>query len=180
MKYNNYYFQNDKVRLRLWEPRDSQYSYADDMDSKCMTLVHEEVPLPSQRVNTDLSGNSGEPNPSAPSFTITDFDDKYLGHIHFNYINERHGTFSLAILITESERGKIYGKAAMSLLLKYAFEERRLHKFEGFCLDENKGSVKMMESLGCKLEGTSRECVFLNGKFHDKLLYGLTSDEYFV
>ncbi len=39
MNYKNYYFQNDKVRLRLWEPRDLENSYTDDLDSECMMLV---------------------------------------------------------------------------------------------------------------------------------------------
>ncbi len=179
MNYSNYYFQNDKIRLRLWEPRDAESSYIDDLDSVCMSLVHEEIPLPGQRVNVDLSGNSAEPNYSAPAFTITDLDDNYLGHIHFNYINERHGTFSIGLLITAKQRNKGYGKAALELLIKYAFEERRLHKFEGYCLDENVASAKMMKAVGCKQEGASRECVYMNGKYHDRLIFGLTSDEYF-
>ena len=160
MEYKNYYFQNDKIRLRLWEPRDAENAYIDNLDSNCMALVHEEVPLPGQRKSADLSDNSAEPNNTAPAFTITDLEDNYLGHIHFNYINERHGTFSIGLLITEKQRNKGYGKAAMRLLIKYAFEERRLHKFEGYCLDENVASAEMMKAIGCTLEGTSRECVF--------------------
>ena len=179
MKYQNYYFQDDKIRLRLWEPKDAEYGYIDNLDSKCMAAVQEEVPLPGQRCNIDLNGNSAEPNHMAPAFTITDLADNYLGHIHFNYINERHGTFSLGLLITESQRGKGYGKAALKLLIKYAFEERRLHKFEGYCLEDNIASATMMKAAGCVLEGTSRECVFMNGKYHNRLIFGLTADDYF-
>ena len=46
-------------------------------------------------------------------------------------------------------------------------------------MDENIASAKMMQSIGCKLEGTSRECVFMNGKYHDRLIFGLTANEYF-
>ena len=46
-------------------------------------------------------------------------------------------------------------------------------------MDENIASAKMMQSIGCKLEGTSRECVFMNGKYHDRLIFRLTSDGYF-
>lgn len=64
------------------------------------------------------------------------------------------------------------------ILLEYAFNERRLHKFDGFCYDDNIASVKMMEALGCKLEGISRECVFMNGRYHNRLLYGMTENGY--
>ena len=33
MEYKNYYFQNEKIRLRLWEPRDAEYDYVNDLDS---------------------------------------------------------------------------------------------------------------------------------------------------
>ena len=92
--------------------------------------------------------------------------------------NERHGTFSIGLVILKEHRGKGYGKAAMSILFEYAFNERRLHKFEGYCLDDNIASLKMMESLGCTLEGNSRECVFMNGKYHNRLLYSLLENEY--
>ena len=51
-----------------------------------MALVQEEVPLPTQRRSINLNENSAEPNNSAPAFTITNLEDLYLGHIHFNYI----------------------------------------------------------------------------------------------
>jgi RimJ/RimL family protein N-acetyltransferase len=178
-KYNNYYFQDDKLRLRLWEPKDYESSYANELDSKCMALVHEELPLPTKRKVINMQQDSAEPNENAPAFTITDLDDNYIGHIHFNYINERHGTFSIGLLLNESARGKGYGKAALFILMKYAFEERRLHKFEGYCYDENIASIKLMESLGCIKEGMSRECVFMNGKYHNRLIYGMTSNEFY-
>lgn len=177
-QYRTYYFQNDKVRLRLWEPRDDQYDTMDALDSIGMSLVQEEVPLPGQPKNIDLEGNFAEPNPSAPSFTITDLEDCYIGHVRFNYINERHGTFSIGLFLTESQRGKGYGKSTIALMLQYAFEERRLHKFDGYCLQDNIASAKMMESLGCTLEGIARECVFLKGTYHNRCIYGMTEEEY--
>jgi len=64
------------------------------------------------------------------------------------------------------------------MLLEYAFNERRLNKFTGFCLDDNIASQKMMLSLGCKQEGIVREEVFCNGKYHDRFLFGMTASEY--
>lgn len=177
-KYQNYYFQNDKVRLRLWEPGDEQYDTIDTLDSMGMSLVREEMPLPSQQKDFGLEGYSTESITSVPSFTIMDLEDGYIGYVRFNYINERHGTFSIGLFLTASKRGKGFGKSTMSLMLQYAFEERRLHKFEGYCLQDNIASAKMMESLGCILEGVSRECVFLKGSYHNRCSYGMTEEEY--
>ncbi len=176
--FQTYYWQNDKVRLRLWEPKDASYDYLNDLDSEAMALVQEEVCLPPKKTKVDVNGDSAEPNPAAPAFTIEDLAGNYVGHVHFNYINERHGTFSIGMILLRSQRGKGYGKAAMLLLLEYAFNERRLHKFNGFCYDGNAASARMMTSIGCKQEGVSRENVYMNGRYHDMLLFGMTEEEY--
>lgn len=161
---NGYYFETERIRLI---PSGMSAAEWQAPDTASLTLVHEETPLPDGV------------NPAAPAFTITDHDGGCLGHIHFNYINERHGTFSLGILLDQSARRKGYGCEAMAICMKYAFEERRLHKFEGYCLDENFASQRMMEALGCQKEGVSRECVYLGGKWHSRILYGMTAQEWF-
>ena len=177
-RFDTYYWQNELVRLRLWQPKDTTSAFDDEYDSDAWALVHEEVTLPPMIKSVDKDGDSAEPKPEAPSFTIESLAGEYIGHIHFNYINERHGTFSIGMIITRAQRGKGYGKAAMQMLLEYAFNERRLHKFSGFCLDTNVASAKMMESLGCIREGVNREIAFIGGKYHDQYLYGLTASEY--
>ena len=176
--YDNYYWQDDKIRLRLWEPKDTEFNFQNELDSECMKLVSEEVHLPPARKKINMDGDSAEPNNQAPSFTIETLDGEYVGGLHFNYINERHGTFSIGLVILKSQREKGYGKAALKMLLEYAFNERRLNKFTGFCLDDNIASQKMMLSLGCKQEGIVREEVFCNGKYHDRFLFGMTASEY--
>lgn len=170
--YANYYWQNDKVRLRLWLPDDANYNYLVDLDSNGMSLVHEEVPLPPVKPRIDHSAELAKPNLAAPAFSIENLDAEYVGHLHFNHINERHGTFSIGIVNIRTQRGKGYGEAALRLLLDYAFNERRLHKFNAFCLDVNQASIRLMQKLGCKHEGTVRDVVFMNGKYHDQLPIG--------
>ena len=46
-------------------------------------------------------------------------------------------------------RGMEYGTRSMKILLKYAFLESRLNKFNDYVLDGNGGSAKMMKELGC-------------------------------
>ncbi len=176
--FQTYYWQNDKVRLRLWEPKDAPYDYTNNLDSEAMALDMEEICLPPRKTKVDTDGDSAEPNASAPAFTIEDLNGNYVGRIQYNYINERRGTFSIGLFLNREQRGKGYGKAAMSILLRYAFDERRLHKFNGYCLGVNTASAAMMKSLGCKLEGIVREVIYLHGKYHDSHLYGLTEQEY--
>ena len=178
MNYGNYYFQDEKVKLRPWEPMDYDDAYEMEYDSECMALIREEVVLPGKRITVDPEGDSAEIDLKAPAFSIIDNEGNYVGYIHFNYINERHGTFSIGLAIKRVDRIQGYGKAALTLLVKYAFEERRLHKFTAYCLDNNQIAMKLLESIGCRREGVDRESVFMYGRYHDRFLYGMTADEY--
>ena len=178
--YETYYWQNDKVRLRAMRLEDDHAEdyHIENLDSEAWTMAHQEVVLPI--VKKDLGAKSPDhaQNEKAPAFSIENLDGEYVGHIHFNYINERHGTFSVGLIIWRKYRSKGYGKAALKILLDYAFNERRMNKFNGFCLDDNESSKKLMVSLGCIEEGKVREEVYIKGKFHDRLLFGLTASEY--
>ncbi|MFK7697763.1 GNAT family N-acetyltransferase [Paenibacillus sp. HJGM_3] len=62
-------------------------------------------------------------------FTIESLDGENVGGINLNSIDERNGTFSIGIRIDRDHRGKGYGTRAVHILLRFAFFERRLNKF---------------------------------------------------
>lgn len=101
-----------------------------------------------------------------------------MGGINLNSIDERNGTFSIGIQIDRDYRGKGYGTRAMTILLKYAFLERRLNKFNDYVLDGNEASAKMMKKLGCTQEGIRRKVIYTNGKYVDVMLFGITKNEF--
>lgn len=71
-----------------------------------------------------------------------------------------------------------YAVEAMRLLLHYAFNELRCHKCNTACLDTNIASIALQKKLGFVEEGRRREVVFMNGQYHDEILFGLTEQEY--
>jgi len=176
--FDTYYWQDGKIRLRLRRPSDSEQNYLMQFDSLGISLVGEEMPLPPVKPVIKPDSEQEQPNNTAPEFIIETLSGEYVGGLHFNFINERHGTFSIGMILLKQYRNKGYGKAAMRILFEYAFNERRLHKFTGFCLDDNIASAKMMESLGCVREGTIRDVIFLGGKYHSQYIFGITEEEY--
>lgn len=70
------------------------------------------------------------------------------GGINLNSIDERNGTFSIGIQVDRDHRGKGYGTSAVRILLRYAFFERRLNKFNTYVLEGNEASAAMMRKLG--------------------------------
>jgi len=66
----------------------------------------------------------------------------------------------------------------MRILLKYAFLERRLNKFNSGCVEGNVASITMHKNLGCVQEGVRRQLYYSDGRYFDGILLGLTKDEF--
>jgi len=174
--YDKYYWQNDKVRLRAMRPEDD--SYTEKLDSEAWAMASTEMALPPVKKITKETVSEIIMDINKPVFSIENINKDYIGCIKFNYINEHHGTFELAIIIWKNYKNKGYGKAAVKIFLDYAFNERRLNKCNVDCIGCNVASISLWKSLGFKQEGIVREEFFFNGTFHDKILFGLTANEY--
>ncbi len=181
ISYENYYWQNDLVRLREWRPEDCEEGYPSLFDSPARFLLQEEVELPPVMANVQESSKKWEnfnQEVGRIMFTIETLDGKAVGALNLNTINERAGTFGIGIQTFVGERGKGYGTAAMRILLKYAFLERRLNKFNNGWIEGNVGSEKMHKKLGCIQEGRLRQMTYHEGRYYDWIRVGLTKDEF--
>lgn len=179
--YSNYYWQDEEIRLRAIQVEDWESCYTSDFDTPARRLLECAIELP-----PTISGSKKfvEDNANFSStngrilFTIETLNGESIGGINLNSIDERNGTFSIGIVIDKEYRGQGYGTRAMEILLRYAFLERRLNKFNDYVLEGNEGSSRMMQKLGCVQEGIRRQVVYINGQYLDFILFGLTKDEF--
>lgn len=179
--YNNYFWQQNGVRLRAMQPEDWSGHYYNRFDTPARRLVNYEVELPptldeSKKFAdtfTDFKQGTGR-----LMFIIETLDGINVGAVNLNSIDERNGTFSIGIQVDRDYRGKGFGTEAMRILLHYAFLERRLNKFNVSVLCGNIGSATMMKKLGCQQEGIRRQVVYTDGQYMDEILFGLTKDEF--
>ncbi|MEO2259335.1 GNAT family protein [Paenibacillus amylolyticus] len=179
--YSQYFWQDDKVRLRAIREEDWEDHYYNRFDTPARRLLECAVELPPTHVEaknftenfSDFSLAKGR-----IMFTIVNMDGENVGGVNLNSIDERNGTFSIGIQIDRDHRGKGYGTRAVRILLKYAFFERRLNKFNDYVLQGNEPSAAMMRKLGCVQEGVRRQVIYTDGKYQDLILFGLTKDEF--
>ena len=142
--YSNYFWQDDKVRLRAIQSEDWEGDYISNFDTPARRLLECAIELPPTisgskkfvEENADFASTNGR-----IMFTIENLEGKNIGGINLNSIDERNGTFSIGIVIDKEYRGNGYGTSAMKILLKYAFLERRLNKFNDYVLEGNEGSA---------------------------------------
>ncbi len=182
VSYDGYYWQNELVRLRAYAFEDWEQTYPDLFDSPARFLLEEHVELPPvqaewQEKSRRWAGFNFKET-GRLMFTIETLAGDAVGGLNLNSIDERQGTFGIGIQVDVGERNKGYGTAAMHILLRYAFLERRLHKFNSGCVEGNTASAAMHRKLGCIQEGTRRQVYYHEGRYFDHVLFGLTSEEF--
>ncbi|MDR0269363.1 GNAT family protein [Paenibacillus sp.] len=74
--------------------------------------------------------------------------------------------------------GKGYGKEALKLLLDYAFLEMNLHRVSLRVFSFNEKAIHLYKKLGFEQEGTSRQAIFREGKWHDIIHMGILQHQY--
>ena len=156
------------MRLRAATFEDWEDAYVDMFDSKARFFLEEEIELPpvpatvreQSEKYTVFNQETGR-----LMFTIDTLDGIVVGGLNLNGINERNGTFGIGIQIGMEYRDKGYGTAAMRILLKYTFLERRLNKFNSGCVEGNVASITMHKKFSYVQEGVRRQMYYSNERY---------------
>jgi len=180
--FSKYYWQNDKVRIRPIRLEDWKEHYLCLFDSHSRFLLDSEIELPfDEKVGEEhwkgFYGDGFNKN-GRIKLSIETLDGINVGGYNLHGIDERNGTFGIGMQINQEYRGKGYGTSAMKILLDYAFNERRLNKYQSFVIEGNIASETMLIKLGCVKEGIIRGTTFHNGKYWNEIHYGLFADEF--
>lgn len=94
--------------------------------------------------------------------------DRPVGSVYIRDIDRRHNKAEYGIFIGEPEsRGKGIGTAAAKLMLRYCFEEERLHRIYLRALAGNGQAVRSYEKAGFVKEACLKDDVRIDGKYCD-------------
>jgi len=176
-----YFWENDIVRLRSLEEEDCAVlseSYKDTifcMQSQCGVGL--------SRSETDAyyfiaAANEENRLGRDVRLAIETLEGEFVGIGSLLQIDERHGNACVSLTIFPKEQKKGYGKAALCILLSYAFDERRIHKVDCHLLRCNESGIAFTKKAGFTLECNRREMYFTHGRYYDELIYGMTEAEY--
>ncbi len=98
----------------------------------------------------------------------------HIGNIYLRQIDWLAGHAELGMFVGDpTQRGKGYGKAALRLLVRHAFEDLGLHRLHLTLLADNGPAMRLYESCEFRVEGTLRDHAFKDGAFRDLLVMGL-------
>jgi len=103
-----------------------------------------------------------------------------VGVCGLTYINWKEGHAEISIYIGEKnwqKRG--IASEALKRLIKYGFEELRLHRLFAVIFEYNNLSIKLFKRCGFKYEGRHKEARFWDGKYWDEVIMSVLNHEYF-
>ncbi|WP_343588890.1 GNAT family N-acetyltransferase [Flavobacterium sp.] len=100
-------------------------------------------------------------------------DPKLLGIIGYYRIQPENYRAEIGYMLSPDHHGKGIIPEAVNRLIKYGFEDLKLHSIEAVIDPENYASEKVLQKCGFVKEAHLKESEFWEGKFLDKVIYSL-------
>jgi|GEM_PF-3884 len=113
-------------------------------------------------------------------FSIIDIEnDKLIGNCGFIQKDNINRTGTLGIIIGEEEyREKGIGTEVIKILLDYGFNYLNLKSIYLELLGNNERALKCYKKCGFKEVGKRRQCIYLNGKYYDRIMMDILKEEF--
>lgn len=100
-----------------------------------------------------------------------------LVDINWKDRNAAHGMF----LLSGKVHGRGYGTDTVMAVMRYAFEELGLRRLDTTIIEYNEPSLRLyLGRCGWKEEGRMRGWYYRRNRFWDKIIVGVTRDDYFA
>ena len=179
--YSKYYWKNEIITLRQPIESDWEYCAQNMFHSESRVFFETEIEMPTdiERYRRRFIENADKDH-GFTCFAIENSEGRHVGLCNLFGVNERHGVFGpIGIQINVNERGKGYGTAAFRMLGKYMFNERRMHKWNSEYIEGNFGSAALHEKIGFEIEGVRKDVHFINGRYWNVVLAGITEEQFF-
>jgi ribosomal-protein-alanine N-acetyltransferase len=105
-------------------------------------------------------------------------DGSLVGRIALNEVVR--GSFQNAYLgywIDEASGGNGYATDAVRLILRFAFDEARLHRVQAAVMPRNAASIRVLEKAGFRREGIAARYLRIADAWEDHILFARTAED---
>ena len=110
---------------------------------------------------------------------VTLNEEKLIGTVSLEKIDYISRTATLGIFIGDKNyRSKGYGTEAIKLILDFGFNYMNLKNIALDVMSFNERAIKCYKKCGFKEYGRRRQCVFLDGKYYDKISMDILDEEF--
>lgn len=106
-------------------------------------------------------------------------DQKFVGIIGIDLVKLHYKNAEVWFKLSPEIWGKGYGTEALERIIKFGFEDLKLHRVEAGCAVDNIASYKVMEKSGMIREAHRRKLLPLKSGWSDNYEYAILEEEYF-
>ncbi len=103
-------------------------------------------------------------------------DHRIIGTCDLHHISPEHHRMELGYGLTRAYWGLGYMTDAVREVIRFAFEEMRMHRIEAECETENIRSIRVAERCGMTLEATHMENEINKGRFVSNHVYAIVRE----
>ncbi|MEH7344714.1 GNAT family N-acetyltransferase [Bacillus sp. JJ1532] len=100
-----------------------------------------------------------------------------IGHIAFEKFFGEH-TYEIGWVFKQEFQNRGYASEAAEALLKFGFEDMKLHRIIATCQPENTPSYRVMEKIGMRREGFFKKCIPQGNDWWDEFYYAILKEEW--
>ena len=175
-------FEGELIRLAPFDPeKDAEVESRWTHDAEYLRLLEDAParPLSPGQVKKKHEGQDKDEQRSFHFSVRRRADDRLVGFVRLQWIEWSHGASTLRLGIGAPEdRGKGYGREALRLILRYAFEELNLHRVGTYTFEYNPRAAEFLQKAGFQIEVRRRQAVNRDGRRWDTLILGLLRPEW--
>lgn len=94
-----------------------------------------------------------------------------IGSIHLSNMSKLHRHAQISFLLAQDYWGQGFSTEAVTCVIDFVFEELGLNKILAKCFIEHYPTHRVLQKLHMNIEGISKRHFYLDGAFHDVMLY---------
>lgn len=107
------------------------------------------------------------------------YQDRLIGLVNLDGLDWPNSHVEVGIALTDPDaRGLGLASEAITLLIRYCFDELGLHRIWARIIEDNSPSLHLFGKLGFQKEGVLRQHVLRRGQYRDMYLFSLLKDEW--
>jgi RimJ/RimL family protein N-acetyltransferase len=167
------------VYLRALEAGDLERTYKWHNDQRMYRIMGGEFRHVSHATEELWLRDKQTPSSQDVSLAICLSEDSlHIGNIYLRKIDWLSRQAEIQIWIGEpTQRSKGYGKAALDLMVGYAFNDLGLHKLYAYILEDNAPSIGLFKKCGWIVEAKMRKHAYVEGEYKDFIVLGLCTED---
>lgn len=161
--------------LRKWDTRDMDTLAKMHGDSRTMRYYRDTAENKKQVERMMASYDSLQKNKTAMGWAICLKKDPrvLVGICRLYAIDFSHAFCSVGFAIRREKWRKGIMTEALHAVVRFAFDELRLHRVEAQVHVYNRACIGLLEKAGFRREGRLRKNFYIRGRHYDSFMYGL-------